>query len=324
MINAAIIGAGNMGALHGKLLSNNKDVNMVGIVDVFKSKSEELAHQLKTKVFDDVDKLLEEKLDIVFVTVPNTKHAELTIKGLKKGVNVFCEKPLATSLEDAREVINTSKNVNKQVFIGLNRRFAPVYLQAKKIINEPGFKATNINMIQNDADMINPPWLTDISMTGGFMYDTTVHFLDMAEYLMGSVVEVRAFGKATFYPIMDDFVIQMKFSNGSYGVISTCGHASGISPFERIQVIGNHKSFITEELDSIRYSPGLGKIVEAFDYSKLEYQEKWGYSAMHKYIFSCLGNSETPINSAEVGYKVVELIESCHKSAKHDGEIIKL
>jgi myo-inositol 2-dehydrogenase/D-chiro-inositol 1-dehydrogenase len=170
--------------------------------------------------------------------------------------------------------------------------------------------------------MQNPPWLTDIKMTGGFMYDTTVHFLDMVLYLLGEITEIRALGKAFFYPIVDGFVIQFKLKSGAIGVITSCGHASWISPFERVQIVGDHKSVITEELDKLVYSPALGAVISGNDYSKLEREEKWGYRQMHDHIFECLKNSVKSLNGLYEGYRVVELIESCYKSAGASGEVI--
>lgn len=323
MIKVGIIGAGNMGSLHAKILKENKEVEIVGFTDLNIDRANEAAKNFGCKAFSSVDELLNSGLNMVFIVVPNTKHAELTIRALEMGIDVFCEKPMATSLEDAKAVIEAKEKSKKQVFIGLNRRFAPVYYNARKIVKETGFKPTNINIIQNDGDMINPPWLTDISLTGGFMYDTTVHFLDMARYLMGEIVEIRTLGMAACYPIMDDFAVQMKFEDGGFGVISTCGHASWISPFERVQVVGDHKSVITEELDTLRYSPGLGTIIDGQDYSKLEYIDKWGYRQMHEHIFDSLRNNVEPINGVVGGYKAVELMDACYKSAENDGEIIR-
>jgi myo-inositol 2-dehydrogenase/D-chiro-inositol 1-dehydrogenase len=318
-----IIGGGNMGVLHGKLISANEKLALAAVYDIARENGEAAAKTLNTKFINDIDEFLNE-IDMVFITVPNTKHAELAIKALGKGLHVFVEKPLATSLEDAEKVNEACVKSKKRVFVGYNRRFAPVYARAKEIVNAKGFKPVNVNIIQNDGDMINPPWLTDISMTGGFMYDTTVHFLDMARYLLGEVTELRALAKAAFYPIIDDFVVMLTFENGAIGVISTCGHASWISPFERVQVVGDHKSVITEELDTLSYSPGLDSIVEGCNYSKLPHEQKWGYAQMHTHMFDCLFAGKPAINEIEEGFKCVRLIEACYKSAASNGELIKL
>jgi myo-inositol 2-dehydrogenase/D-chiro-inositol 1-dehydrogenase len=324
MIRTGIIGLGNMGTLHGKLLMQNPDVKITAVADLDAARVRDAAALFGCRGFDGVDALLASDIDMVFIAVPNTKHAELAIRALDRGIHVFVEKPLATNLEDARKVGEAQMRSGKRLFVGYNRRFAPVYREARRIVSGAAFKPAHVNIIQNDGDMANPPWLTDLGMTGGFMYDTTVHFLDMARYLMGEVIEIRALGKAFFYPIPDDFVIQLKFAGGRFGAITTCGHASWISPFERVQVVGDHASVITEELDRLSYSASLGAVIEGRDYSKLGHNDKWGYAAMHAHMFEVMKNGAECVNGFREGYRVVELIEACHRSAVNDGEVIRL
>lgn len=324
MYRTGIIGCGTMGTLHGKLLQQNPDVRIAGVADVDPSRAREAAALFGCTAHESVDALLASGLDLVFITVPNTKHAELAVRALNRGLHVFVEKPLATSREDAEKVGDALKKAGTRLFVGYNRRFAPVYREARRIVSGAAFKPAHVNIIQNDGDMANPPWLTDIRMTGGFMYDTTVHFLDMARYLLGEIVELRALGKAFFYPIPDDFVVQLRFAGGAFGAITTCGHASWISPFERVQVVGDHASVITEELDSLRFSASLGAVIEGKDFSKLAHNDKWGYAAMHGHVFDVLKNSIPCLNGFAEGQRVVELIETCHRSAAHDGEVIRL
>ncbi len=324
MITTGIIGVGNMGMLHGKLLKANPDVRIAGVADVDPTRAREAAAFFGCAAHPNADALLAAGIGMVFITVPNTRHASLACAAMEKGIDVFVEKPLATSIEEAGKVRTVQERTGKRLFVGYNRRFAPVYLEAKRVVASPSFKPTHVNIIQNDGDMRDPAWLTDVAVTGGFMYDTTVHFLDMARFLLGEVTEIRALGRASFYPIPDDFVVQLKFASGAYGVITTCGHASWISPFERVQVVGDHQSVITEELDELRYSPSLGAVVEGKSYARLAHNDKWGYAAMHRHIFEVIHDGVPCLNGIAEGYRGVQLIEACHRSARNDGEIIAL
>lgn len=319
-----IIGVGNMGQRHAGLIRTNPKLELYGMTDMDASRAEKVSAAFGCRCFSSVEALLESEVEMVFITVPNTAHGPLCIQALKARKHVFVEKPLATNLEEAKVIKKLQASTGLHVFVGYNRRFAPVYLEAKKIISQPNFKPVNVNIIQNDGDMQNPAWLTDIKMTGGFMYDTTVHFLDMARYLMGDICEIRALGAASFYPIEDGFAVQMRFKSGAYGVISSCGYASWISPFERVQVVGDHKSIITEELDSCRYSSALGAVVEGKEFSTLDHDVKWGYAQMHEHMFNeCIFGGAASKNNVDDGYKVVELIEACYESARANGKIIQ-
>jgi myo-inositol 2-dehydrogenase/D-chiro-inositol 1-dehydrogenase len=328
MIKIGIIGAGNMGRLHAGLVKKGGHGEVAAVYDMDGTRAAALAKEHGAKPCGSVDELLGSGIGMVFIAVPNTQHAPLAKRALERGLEVFVEKPFATSRADAAALLEAKKRSGKRLFVGLNRRFAPVYVEARRIATAPEFKATNVNIIQNDGDMQNPPWATDISLTGGFMYDTTVHFLDMAEFLMGPIAEISALGSKAFYPITDGFAILLKFeaSGGRerFGVVSSCGYASWISPFERVQVVGDHRSLVTEELDGIRSSPGLGTVIEAKEYSKLPYEEKWGYVQMHEHMFGALASGKGALNDAEVGARTVALIGACEESAAAGGKAVRV
>lgn len=322
-MNIGIIGAGNMGLFHGNLINQSGQHKLSGIFDVDCEKGQEAARRFQTKFYSDINVLLD-TVEMVFITIPNTLHADTAVHALQKGKHVFVEKPMATNLPDADRVLEAATKSGKRLFVGFNRRFAPVYREAKRCISTKEFIPTTINIIQNDGDMKNPAWLSDESLTGGFLYETTIHTLDMAEFLMGDISEIRAFGKAAFYSIMDNVTILISFKSGTLGVISSCGHASWIEPFERVQIVGDHRSVITRELDSIAYSSGLDTIVQGYDYSELQKENKWGYKQMHEHIFQCLSEKIPSQVDIDAGYKSCKIIDACYKCISNNKSLINI
>ena len=321
MLKMAVIGSGAMGKIHAGIINKSGQAKVEYIFDTVKEKAEELATEMDAQPIIDMDELCKKEIDLAFVCVPNKLHAMVAIKLLDAGISVFSEKPMATTIADATAMVEAAKKSGSRLFVGHNRRFAPVYLTAKDSVKEKDYMPHNINIIQNDGDMGGEGslWAADFKNLGGFLYDTTIHFLDMAEYLMGEIESVSALGKSACYSVEDDFVIQLKFKSGGLGAITSCGHASWIFPFERVQVVGDHKSVITEELDSYRYCPGLSKTIEAFDYSKLAFEEKWGYCDMHTHMYDALEQNKPALNDGEVGLRAVKLVEACHESMANGG-----
>lgn len=325
-LRGGVIGTGTMGGIHAKLATESGKVEIVAIFDTVFERAETFAAQYNAKPFGALDDMLDYGVDIVYIAVPNNFHAPLTIHCLERGVNVFCEKPLATNLTDIAKLKEAVKSSGKRLFVGHNRRFAPVYLAAKQEIAQSDYKPTSVNIIQNDGDMGGSVWAADFINIGGFLYDTTVHFLDMAEYLVGEISEVRALGMSACYAdIDDDFVIQFRYKNGGHGAITSNGHASWIYPFERVQVVGDHRSVITEELDSFRYCPGLSKTIKAEEYTKLPFEVKWGYQPMHTHMYECLEQGVPALNDGiTAGARSVALVEACYRSAANNGEAIQV
>ena len=319
-----IIGAGTMGGIHAKCAANSGMAEVAAVYDMYKEAADKLACNYGAQAYTDLDALLASDVEMVFVCVPNTGHAEISIKALEAGKHVFCEKPLAINVDEVYAIKEAEEKSGKRVFTGLNRRFAPVYKKAWDVVSSPDYKPSNFHITQNDGDMGGAVWVSHLDELGGFLYDSTIHSLDMAEYMMGEVDELWSLGISACYSLDDDFTIMMKFKNGGIGTITSCGHASWIYPFERMQVVGDHRSVITEELETYRYCPSLDGIIDGAEFTKLPFEVKWGYQDMHIHMYNALKNGTEALNNIEVGIRSVCLVDACYKSAASGGEKIKV
>ena len=326
MISAVIIGSGAMGKIHGEILRANPRTEIKYVIDKDKEKAKELANYLGAGILEDIKQINSEEIDIAFVCVPNDLHAQVSIEALNQGIHVFCEKPMATTVCDAERMIEAANKVGRRLFVGHNRRFAPVYMKTKETVSRSEYLPHSMNIIQNDGDMGGEGslWAANFEHLGGFLFDTTIHFLDMAEYLMGEIKDISAFSKSACYPVDDDSVVKFRCEGDRIGVISSCGHASWIFPFERVQIVGDHKSVITEELDLYRFAPGLSETILCEDYSKLPFNEKWGYVKMHDHILDSIITNTEALNESHVGLRAVKLVEACYESIRNNGDLINI
>lgn len=322
-INIGIIGAGNMGRLHAGVLKKDERVNIIGVTDIVIPKAQGLVESTGGRVFRNMEELLSADVDAVYITTPNTQHAEVVLAALEKDIHVFCEKPMATSLKEAGHILEAALASKAVYQIGHNRRFAPAYQFLKKQI-EAGFKPYLTNAKQNDGDWLNPPWIQDLSLTGGFLYESSVHLLDMLRWLMGDVVSVHAKAKANVYDVLNDFAIMLTFAGEYFAVFSSSAHASWAFPFEHIEIVGEHAFIRSEGLDRVVYSPGLNSEVVSYEYTQLSQEDKWGYREENRlFISACLDKNPSEVNAKEA-YKSIELCEACYQSAANGGEEIKL
>ncbi len=322
-MKVGIVGAGNMGALHANLLQNRSGVEFLGFADVDIDRAILRTNQFGGKVYQSVSEMLDSVPDVVFVTIPNTKHVDIVVECLRNKVKVFCEKPLVTSLKDAEKIMDVVGENQDLLYVGFNRRFAPVYAKAKKII-ESGFQVFSGNIIMNDGDMTNPPWVTNVELTGGFLYDTTIHMFDMIRYLVGEIVEVRSIGNKCVYPIQDNFSMEFTTSSGQTVVLSSNGHASWLWPTERIQLWGNHATIVTDELDAVTYCVSDQKAVETINVKNFDKNLKWGYVQMHEDFFSSIFEGKEPNVKAVDGYKSILIADACYRSVANRGQVISL
>ena len=138
-ISAGIIGAGgSIGQEHLKRLTKRIDgVAVTALYDINKEKTDALAAAYGAESMESVDALIaSDKVDAIVITAWDGVHAEMTNKAIAAGKPVFCEKPLATTLEDAKKVVEAEKASGKRLLqIGFMRRFDPDYIKMKKILD---------------------------------------------------------------------------------------------------------------------------------------------------------------------------------------------
>jgi myo-inositol 2-dehydrogenase / D-chiro-inositol 1-dehydrogenase len=322
-VRVGIIGAGNMGKTHGEVLKDDGRVTIVGIADVAPARAEELAGALGTRAFAGAGALLDAGVDAVYVTTPNTRHGELVLDALGRNIHVFSEKPMACDLGEAGQIL-TAARAGKAVYqVGHNRRFAPIYKYQKQHI-VAGFTPYLVNAKQNDGDWLNPPWITDLALTGGFLYESSVHLLDMLRWLLGDVVSVQARAKANVYDVLNDFAVLLTFEGERFAVFSSSAHAGWAFPSEHVEIVGEHASIRSEELDRVIHTPGLDQKPITLEFGHLGRADKWGYREEDgAFISACLGQIPSAVDAWEA-YKSIELCVACERSALNDGEMVKL
>ena len=322
-LKVGIIGAGYIGTVHAKNLMLDGRVQIVGVADVVANKAEELARLVGGRTFPSAEALLDAGVEAVYVCTPNTLHTEAVLAALKCNVHVFSEKPMATTLREARQILEATRASRVLYQIGHNRRFAPVYTFAKQKILE-GFAPTSANVKMNRGELQHPPWVSDTRVTGGFLYESTVHLLDMMRWLMGEVVDVECRARSNIYHELDDFVMLLTFASGQPCAFSSCAHTSWAFPFERIELYGAHAQIVTDEMEKVAYSPGLGQAIVQHDFFQLSMPDKWGYREEDTRFVEAIIAGKPPPVTAEDGYKAIELVEACYRSAQHDGARILL
>ena len=113
----------------------NPDSKLVALADPVKERVEELATKYGAKGYTDYKEMLKDPhVDAVVVAGPNSLHAQQSIDALNAGKHVLCEKPMATTREDAKAMLDAAKKNRKFLMIGLNQRLMPAHVKAKKIL----------------------------------------------------------------------------------------------------------------------------------------------------------------------------------------------
>jgi myo-inositol 2-dehydrogenase/D-chiro-inositol 1-dehydrogenase len=311
-LSVGIIGAGYIGGVHASVLARDERVEVSAVYDIIAERADIFARAHGASVCRSADELID-RVEAVYITTPNTRHTELALSAVAADRHVFCEKPMATSLGDARAVLEAASGSSRVFQVGHNRRFAPVYAALKRMIAE-GETPHSAHIKMNRGELKNPSWVADPQLTGGFLYETTIHMFDMARFLFGEIVSLQALGSSHQYPEIDDFSVLLLFANGLHATLASSADASWLFPFERVEVFFHHSTAITREMESITWSEGLEGSHTTQSLHQLPKEEKWGYVQEDRaFVDSVLGGYEAEVGAMD-GYKSIVLVDSCYRA----------
>lgn len=311
-VSIGIIGAGYIGGVHAGLLARDERVSLAFVHDVDATRAESLAKATGAVVAASADEILA-ACDAVYITTPNTKHTELALAAARAGLHVFCEKPMATNIADARAVREAAEKSAGIFQVGHNRRFAPVYAKLKQILTEES-APHSAHVKMNRGELLNPAWVGDASVTGGFLYETTVHMFDMMRFLFGEVAELVAYGSRHEYAETDDFSVLLSFENGMHATLCSASDASWLFPFERVEVFAHHRTITTREMESLVVSEDLSGQHMTHSMHMLSKEEKWGYAQEDRAFIDAITSGASVPVTARDGYKSVELVDACYRA----------
>ncbi|MGB5553842.1 MAG: Gfo/Idh/MocA family oxidoreductase [Flavobacteriaceae bacterium] len=224
----AIVGCGRIGSRHAGHAVNNGE--LIAVCDIVPEKANELAKEYGAKAYYTIEDLLEnsKEADLVAICTPNGLHSAHSIKSLKAGFHVLCEKPMAISVYDCGEMIKVAENTNKRLMIVKQNRFNPPVEAVKKLLdgNKLGkIYSAQLNCFWNrNPDYYKDSWKGTLDMDGGTLYTQFSHFIDLLYWLVGDVKNVRAFGGNFHHQGITEFddngVVALEFYNGAIGSIN--------------------------------------------------------------------------------------------------------
>ncbi|MEZ5345215.1 MAG: Gfo/Idh/MocA family oxidoreductase [Pyrinomonadaceae bacterium] len=318
-VRIGIIGTGYIGNVHARIYAGIEGAEIAALYDIVPEKAELTSRSVGGKVCGSREELFE-NCDAVLVCTPNKTHIEIATDAVNHGKHVFCEKPFAIGTEDARKLLESANSGNGVFQVGHNRRFAPVYAKLKELLADDESHSAHIKM--NRGELKNPVWTGDVNVTGGFLYETTIHLFDMIRFQFGEIEELVAYGSQHEYPEPDEFSIIFKFNSGFHCTFASSSDASWHFPFERIEVFCHHRTIMTQEMEHLIDSRGMDANFETLSYHMTEKEERWGYVQEDREFIRSIQEGIEPAVSAYDGFKSVELVESVYKAIR-TGEKIR-
>lgn len=212
-LRVGFAGAGFIAGVHAAILAADARVSVAAVFDPDPQAAALFGLKTGARVLPDIDLLLGD-VDALYICTPNALHAGLAVVALDAGLHVFSEKPMATSLAGAQAVHDAAMRARGVYQVDFNRRFAPVYAELKRRIDGGALTPRSALLKMNRGERQRPAWTGDASISGGFLYETPVHMLDLARFLFGEVEEVFVRARRSIYDELDDFSMLLTFVGG--------------------------------------------------------------------------------------------------------------
>ncbi len=205
-IRIGVIGVGNMGRHHARILSLLKDTELAGVADLNVERGLDIATSYRTRFFKNYLDLLPH-VDAVCIAVPTKLHHQVGIDCLQAGVHILLEKPIAASIPEAESLVNTAAESNCILQIGHIERFNPAFVELSKVCQTEEILAIEARRMSPYSQRAN-----DVSV----VLDLMIHDIDLLLELTASpVVKLTASGSsASDAGYLDYVTATLGFANG--------------------------------------------------------------------------------------------------------------
>ena len=207
VLNIGLAGCGHLGKIHCKLLNEiagkKNSLNFIGVYDIDLIKTDEINKLFGLKSFNTFENLLDD-IDSLIIVTTTSAHYTVAEEAIKRGINVFIEKPVTSSSIEAKKLIELAKRLNVKVQVGHVERFNPALTSLDKFEIKPMF------IESHRLAQFNPRG-TDVSV----IQDLMIHDIDIILHLVNSKInKIDANGVAVISNSIDIANARLSFDNG--------------------------------------------------------------------------------------------------------------
>ena len=322
-----IVGLGRISVDHfmpGCKISQKSQVT--GFVSGHRDKADKLAADYSVAAkniysYDDFDEIAKNnEIDAVYIGLPNSMHAEYTIRAANAGKHVLCEKPMATSVKDSQAMVDACKAANKKLMIAYRCQYEPVNLHAIQLIRD-GSLGT-IQAIESANGFIEKmgEWRLDKALAGGGpLMDVGIYSLNACRYLTGEEpVHLEGYTSVIdkdgrFRSVEENCGWTMRFPSG---VVASCNTTYGAPMEGYVRVHGTKGTLHIEpafSYDGIHLKADLKGQAPIDELATYKDPQQFAVEADH--FAECVFGNKEPKSDGEEGLRDMKYMAEIYKSA---------
>jgi len=302
-------------------LKSHPDIEFIGIADDDLERGQHFARVYDVPFFESYEALLAQKPDGVIVTSENVRHRPLVELAAAAGVNVMCEKPLATTIEDGQAMLRACDDAGVILMTAFPMRFSAPIMEIKSLIDQDGLgRVLAVNSVnQGQMPKRYRDWFVDKELAGGgSVFDHTVHLADVLRwYLDEEVVEVYAQTNRIMH--RDDVEVEtgglllITFANGTFASID----CSWSRPMNYPTWGGLALQLIGQK--GVVHVDAFSQNIEAYSNTDLPAWLPWlsdPDGAMVQEFVSAIREQRPPRVTGYDGFKAMEIALAAYRSAE--------
>jgi len=276
-----------------------------------------------TYSYDDYDTCLE-NVDAVYIALPNSMHAEYTVRAARAGVHVLCEKPMAVTVDECRQMIRACRDHRIKLMIAYRLHFEEINLRAVDLvrrgrIGEPKFFNSSFALTVRPGDI-----RTRKKMGGGTLYDIGVYCINAARYLFRAEPdEVMAIsvnsGTAKLDEIDESTGALLRFGKERVAAFVTSFNAADVGSY---RIVGTKGDLHVDP--AYEYAEGLGyELTVNGKTTRHRIGKRDQFAAELLYFSDCIIKDRVPEPSGEEGLQDVRIVQALYESAR-TGNAVRL
>lgn len=305
--NVGVIGVGSMGYNHVRIYSELENANLVAISDMVRGTLDKVSKEFNTVGYVDYDNILQiDDIEVVNICVPTVFHHDVVMRAIEAGKNVLVEKPIASKLNEAEEMIKAAEDAGVTLATGHVERFNPAVRVAKKLIDEGAIG----EVVTANSKRLGPfpPRIRDV----GVAIDLAIHDIDIFNYLFNSranTVFANMSSKLKNCEFEDHAEIMTKYDSGVLSILET----NWLTPYKKRQLnITGIDGIIS--VDYGNQTVTLFKENNQVEDIKVENKEPLKEEL--KSFVDCVQNNTPPEVSGKDGYEALRIVDAAMTSSK--------
>ncbi len=266
------------------------------------------------------------EVDVIYVVLPNSMHAEYTIRGVRAGKHVLSEKPMANTPADCQAMIDAAKAANRKLMVAYRCRYEPYNQEMIRLAREQVLGPVKILQTEAGFNIGDPTqWRLQKAMAGGgSLMDIGIYALQAARYISGEEpVEVNAMmystpGDPRFKEVEETILFQLRFPSG---ILANCSSSYGSITRSHFRALATEGYF---ELDpAMGYTGERMRVCKKNSLDEISFPARDHFAAEMDHMSGCVMEDKTPLTPGEEGLRDLTIMTAIYQAA-NSGKTVKL